>query len=69
MVYESPYPYCHKYKSFENNLYVDISKELDDKVRNPIMCYKNVPIQWTDYTTYMSKLNGAFVNVEDAEGI
>ena len=31
------------------------------------MCYENVPIQWTDYTTYMSKLNGAFVRVEDAE--
>lgn len=64
--YMNAYPYCHKYKSFENNLYVDISEELDDKVR-AIMCYKNVPIQWTDYTTYMSKLNGAFVKRQDAE--
>ena len=60
------YPYCHKYKSFERNVYVDISDQVEDKVR-AIMCYKNVPIQWTDYTTYMSKLNGAFVGVEDAE--
>lgn len=64
--YMNSYPYCHKYKSFENNVYVDISDYLDVKV-DAIECYKNVPIQWADYTTYMSKLNGAFVGVQDAE--
>ncbi len=64
--YMNAYPYCHKYKSFERNIYVDISDQVEDKV-DAIECYRNVPIVWAGYTTYMSKLNGAFVGVEDAE--
>lgn len=64
--YMNAYPYCHKYKSFERNIYVDISHQLKDKV-DAIKCYKNVPIVWASYTNHMSKLNGAFVRVEDAE--
>lgn len=64
--YMNAYPYCHKYKSFERNLYVNISDQLDDKVK-AISCYRNVPDEWADCTTYMSKLNGAFVGVQDAE--
>lgn len=64
--YFDAFPYNQKYKSFETNVYVDISNSMESKVK-AIKEYKNVP---SDYYLRIQAYNayrGGFINKQYAE--
>jgi len=64
--YFDAFPYNQKYKSFETNVYVDISNNMESKVK-AIREYKNVP---SDYYLRIQAYNayrGSFINKQYAE--
>jgi len=60
------YPYCQKYTSFEANVFVDITKYIEQK-KNSILCYKNVPTKWAKDTEHLTAYRGAFIETQHAE--
>ena len=64
--YMNAYPYCQKYTSFEANVFVDITKYIEQK-KNSILCYKNVPTKWAKDTEHLTAYRGAFIETQHAE--
>ena len=64
--YMNAYPYCQKYKSFEANLFVDITRYKFKKL-DAISLYDNVPDEYFIGIDSMSRYRGSFVHVKHAE--
>ncbi len=64
--YMNAYPYCQKYKSFEANLFVDITRYKYKKL-DAISLYDNVPDEYYIGIDSMSRYRGSFVHVNHAE--
>jgi len=64
--YMNAFPYCQKYKSFEANVFSDISMHYRQK-RKAIECYKNVEPRWVEDIESMSRFRGSFIKVPHAE--
>ena len=64
--YMNAFPYCQKYKSFEANVFSDISMHYRQK-RKAIECYKNVESRWVEDIESMSRFRGSFIKVPHAE--
>ena len=64
--YMNAFPYCQKYKSFEANVFSDISMHYQQK-RKAIECYKNVESRWVEDIESMSRFRGSFIKVPHAE--
>ena len=66
MWYMNAYPYCQKYKTFESNIYVNISKYKNQK-KDAILTYTNIPDYYIEGVNSLSKFKGTFIGVERAE--
>ena len=64
--YMNAYPYCQKHKSFEANLFVDITRYKYKKL-DAISLYDNVPDEYFIGIDSMSRYRGSFVHVKHAE--
>jgi len=64
--YMNAYPYCQKYKTFESNVYVNISKYKDQK-KDAILTYTNIPNYYIKGVNSLSEFKGTFIGVEKAE--
>ena len=64
--YMNAFPYCQKYKSFEANLFVDITKYKYKKL-DAMSLYDNVPDEYSIGIDSMSRYRGSFVHVKHAE--
>ena len=64
--YFDAFPYNQKYKSFETNVYVDISDSMESKVK-AIREYKNVPSDYYLRVQAYNAYRGGFINKQYAE--
>tara|TARA_S200002703_G_scaffold109235_1_gene94987 strand:+ start:190 stop:780 length:591 start_codon:yes stop_codon:yes gene_type:complete len=64
--YMMVYPYCQKYKTFESNVYVDVSKYHNQK-KDAILAYKNLSKDYVKGVNLLSEYKGMYTGAEKVE--